>query len=96
MAYEHKDGQGSLFKNDKGGVEKRPDYKGNLFVNGKLMDLAAWVKEGRNGKWLSISMSERKTIAQAQADNAVATFKTTATEPNPFVPDDNDPGSLPF
>ncbi len=55
MAYEQKDGQGSLFKNDKDGVENRPDLKGSITIAGKQYWLSAWTKEGDKGKWLSLS-----------------------------------------
>jgi hypothetical protein len=55
MAYEPKDGQGSLFKNDKDGVETRPDYKGSIRIDGTDYWLSAWIKEGEKGKWMSMS-----------------------------------------
>jgi hypothetical protein len=66
--YTPKEGQGSLFKNDKKNNEKSPEYTGNIFVNGKEMRLSAWVKDGKSGKFLSIQISEKIT-------------KTTASEP---------------
>lgn len=50
--------KGVLFKNDKKGNEKAPDYTGKMNVNGKEMRLAAWVREGAKGKFMSLSMSE--------------------------------------
>ncbi len=55
MAYELKDGQGSLFKNDKKGVEKRPDYRGDIKIDGTVYQLSAWLKEGKNGKFMSLN-----------------------------------------
>jgi len=49
---------GVLFQNDKKGNEKAPDYKGKLNVNGKDYDLAGWLREGKNGKFLSVKISE--------------------------------------
>lgn len=57
MAFELKDGQGTLNKNDKGDNAKRPDYRGNLLIDGVLYKLSAWIKEGKNGKWMSLSAS---------------------------------------
>jgi hypothetical protein len=34
----------ALFKNDKEGVEKRPDYKGNLNVDGVEYWVSAWIR----------------------------------------------------
>lgn len=50
--------KGVLFKNDKKGNEKAPDYTGKMNVNGKEMRLAAWIREGAKGKFMSLSVSE--------------------------------------
>lgn len=58
MAYQQKPGDGVLFKNNKKTTDKHPDYTGNILdMNGELFSLAAWVKEGKNGKFLSVRMS---------------------------------------
>lgn len=44
MAYEHKDGSGALFKNDKGDNPARPDYRGDLMVGGILYEVSGWIK----------------------------------------------------
>jgi|LWDU01.1.fsa_nt_gi uncharacterized protein (DUF736 family) len=51
---------GVLFKNNKEGNEKRPDYTGSMELEGgKKMKLAAWVRESQKGqKFLSVKMSE--------------------------------------
>ena len=66
MAYEPKDGSGALFKNDKGGNEKRPDYRGNLMVGGVEYELSSWIKEGSRGKWMSISAKPKEEKVQPQ------------------------------
>ena len=50
---------GVLFKNDKKDTEKHPDYKGNIMVDGQEYWLSAWVKEGKNGKFLGLAVSPR-------------------------------------
>lgn len=71
MAYEQKDGSGALFKNDKGDNPKRPDYRGDITIGGVRYDLAAWLKDGRNGKFMSLSAkpqdAERRAPSQDQA-----------------------------
>jgi len=52
--------KGVLFKNDKKGNEKAPDYTGKMNVNGKEMRLAAWIREGAKGKFMSLSLSEQQ------------------------------------
>jgi hypothetical protein len=57
MAYEPKAGQFSLFKNDKGDNENRPDYRGDgLDLNGRPIEVAAWLKQGKKGKFLSCNL----------------------------------------
>ncbi len=56
--FEQRDNTGNLFKNDYKKADNHPDYKGKVLVNGKDMDIAAWIKEGRNGKFMSLSFSE--------------------------------------
>ena len=67
MAYEQKDNSGALFKNDKGDNASRPDYTGNGMVNGSPVRIAAWIKEGQRGKFLSMKFDEpREQQAQTQ------------------------------
>jgi uncharacterized protein (DUF736 family) len=49
---------GVLFKNEKKDTDKHPDYTGKINVNGKDMRLAAWIKEGKSGKFMSLKVSE--------------------------------------
>lgn len=58
MAYEQRDNSGALFKNAKDGNESRPDYTGNAMVNGAMVRMAAWIKDGKNGKFMSIKFDE--------------------------------------
>lgn len=58
MSYEQRPGGGSLFKNEKT-QDKQPDYQGEIVtLDGKKFRLAAWVKEGKKGKFFSLKMSE--------------------------------------
>lgn len=60
MAYEMKDGQGSLFRNSKKEKDNHPDYTGKLMLGGVEYRLAAWLKEGNTGKWMSISATVKE------------------------------------
>ncbi len=65
---------GVLFKNDKEGNEKRPDYTGTMELeNGKKMRLAAWVRESQKGqKFLSLKMTEPMERQQSNFSQAPA------------------------
>jgi hypothetical protein len=70
MSYVQKDGQGSLFKNDRKEKETHPDYKGSIVINGQEFWLSAWIKEGAKGKFMSLSAQpkeERRASAPAPA-----------------------------
>lgn len=56
---EQKDMSGVLFKNDKKETDKHPDYKGRITVNGTEYWLAGWIKPGKVGKYLSLSVSAK-------------------------------------
>jgi hypothetical protein len=60
MAYEQKDGQGSLFKNDEKKTDKHPDYRGDCTIGGQKYWLSAWIKEGKNGKFMSLSIQPKE------------------------------------
>ena len=54
MAYEHKEGQGSLFKNEKQN-DRQPDYKGTILINGVTYEVAAWERTSQKGmQYLSL------------------------------------------
>ena len=56
MAWEQKDGQGSLFKNLKREKDTHPNAKGECMVGGVLYEIAAWTKQDKNGNpWQSLS-----------------------------------------
>jgi hypothetical protein len=72
MAYEMREGSGSLFKNDKDGNEKRPDYRGDALINGEVLEISAWIKEGKKGKFMSLSFKPKEEKATKSAPKTVA------------------------
>lgn len=68
MAYEHKEGSGTLFVNRKKEKPTHPDWKGEIMINGVVLNLAAWTKLTKNGdEWLSVSVSERQERSERPA-----------------------------
>jgi hypothetical protein len=59
MAYQLKDGQGSLFKNERKEKDTHPTHKGEIMIDGKLYWLSAWVKEGKKGRFFSLSAKRK-------------------------------------
>lgn len=60
MAYELKDGQGSLFKNERKEKDTHPTHKGEIKIDGKVYWLSAWVKEGKKGRFFSLSAKPKE------------------------------------
>ena len=55
---ENKINSGAIFKNEKKTSANQPDYRGKVNVNGKEMEVALWVKQGKNGSFFSAAFSE--------------------------------------
>jgi len=58
---------GILFKNDVGDNPKRPAYKGKIDIDGKEYQLAGWLREGKNGKFISLKVDD-KAAAKSTKD----------------------------
>lgn len=60
---------GVLFKNDKDGNEKRPDYKGSAEIEGVQYWVSAWIRDGAKGKFMSMKYEakEKQPSQQSQA-----------------------------
>lgn len=67
--FSYKDGQGSLFVNDKGDNPARPDRTGRVMIGGKMYKISGWIKESTTGgkPWLSLSVQEEQAAAPAPA-----------------------------
>jgi len=54
--FQQRDNTGTLFKNDRKEKETQPDYRGQIMVSGQTFALSAWIKQGKNGKFMSLSV----------------------------------------
>ena len=63
---------GVLFKNNKEGNDKKPDYEGSFTdENGKEWELAAWIRESKAGnKFMSLKASEKWVKEEKPAEKA--------------------------
>lgn len=84
--FETKPNTGALFKADKEGNPKRPDYSGNLDVEGSEFWISAWIKQSKAGKlYLSLAVQPKREKPQP----------ATRRETQPI--DDDDPfKDMPF
>ncbi|MDD5688502.1 MAG: hypothetical protein PHE88_11805 [Elusimicrobia bacterium] len=73
MAFEQRDNSGVLFKNDKKGNEKAPDYTGSGMVDGFEYKFAAWIKEGKKGKFMSVNFQRKDEVAESKKPQTTAT-----------------------
>ncbi|MNG14294.1 hypothetical protein D3C84_980340 [compost metagenome] len=63
---------GVLFKNDKDGNEKRPDYKGSAEIEGVQYWVSAWIRDGAKGKFMSMKYEAKEKQAARSTDPAPA------------------------
>jgi hypothetical protein len=60
MAFELKEGQGTIFKNRRKEKETHPDWSGELKLGGKIYYISMWDKESEKaGPWFSVSTKEK-------------------------------------
>jgi hypothetical protein len=68
MSYEQKDNTGSIFVNERKERDTHPDRTGTALIDGKPYYINAWIKEGKTGKFLSLSFKP-KAAKQATGGN---------------------------
>ena len=65
MAYEHREGQGSLFRNEKRDKDTQPQARGDALIGGVLYKISAWTKDGARGKFQSLKFEVQEPRAEA-------------------------------
>ena len=94
MAYEFKEGQISLFRNNDKKETTHPDFKGKCMINGQIMYVSLWVKTSDNGtSWMGGTIQPPKN-AQSQpappaaVDDMLTRTPVRDTENSPLLNDD--------
>lgn len=82
MAFELREGQGSLFKNTNRTSDKQPHARGDALIGGVVYEISAWTKEGRKGKFQSLSI---KPKGERQADDGDQ-YERTRRNPEETIP----------
>jgi len=57
MATEQRDNSGILFRNNDKTKDSDRDYKGDATIGGIKYWLSGWIKQGKRGKFLSLSFT---------------------------------------
>lgn len=104
MSFEPKNLQGALFKNDKEGNDKRPDYKGDCMINGEEYQIGAWLKvSGKGTKFMSLKFEAKKrqdvsseVPTTAPRGNTQSANRQQPAQPQPYVTDGFEDDDVPF
>jgi hypothetical protein len=54
---------GALFRNQRKEKNTQPDYNGDVTIAGTKYRLSGWIKEGKNGKFLRLVVSDERAPA---------------------------------
>lgn len=69
-SFKHKPGNGTLFKNQYKEKETQPDFNGTIVLqDGTEKQIAGWRKEGANGPFISLSISDPYVKEEKKAQN---------------------------
>lgn len=66
MAFEQRENSGSLFKNDKREKDSHPNATGSAKIDGVEYWVSAWTKDGKNGKWQSLSFKRKEEKSEGK------------------------------
>lgn len=78
-----KENTGVLNKNEKGDNDRRPDYRGFCDINGAEFWIAAWIREGPKGKFMSLKFEAKD--ANQTGESTKKPTGGTRNDPPPFM-----------
>lgn len=67
MAYEQRDNSGSVFVNNRKEKDSHPDRTGTAMIDGVEYWVSGWIKQGKNGQFLSLAFKKREHDENRQA-----------------------------
>ena len=99
--------RGALFRNTKRENERQPEYNGSINVDGVDYWLSAWLKEGKNGKFFSLSVKRKEPRTEESVQRVWASVEKHFPSRPSGIPErpkrgadirpiDDDPSDLPF
>jgi hypothetical protein len=62
--YEHKEGRGSMFQNTRKEKDTHPDWRGDIMINGTVMEICSWWNEEKG--FHSLSITEKKPFTPGE------------------------------
>jgi hypothetical protein len=84
MAYEQKDNSGAMFVNDRKEKDSHPDRRGDAMIDGKMYWVSGWIKEGKKGKWMSLSFTPKEDKPQRSTPDSRAARPRADLDDSPF------------
>jgi hypothetical protein len=70
MAYEQRDNEGAIFKNEKREKDTHPHGTGKAMIGGVMYWVSAWTKEGSKGRFQSLSFRPMDDSGRAPSQGA--------------------------
>ena len=76
--------RGALFRNSRKEKDSHPDYNGTINIDGKEYWLNGWLKEGKQGKFFSLSVKPKEEPPAQKAYDKAAEPESFDSESIPF------------
>lgn len=95
-AYVPAEGKGTIFKNDRKEKDNHPDWKGVAMLDGRMVEIALWTRDGKRGEFYSVGIghARERQAPQPAREAPPGPSKPSWDAPSRSTPDDSD--SIPF